>query len=77
MKEGNLITVSTHGSVLEAELAKSLLEGEGIDAFIHASFSHDLYPGVLGEVMLQVREEDLEQAREILDSGMVIDDGEE
>ncbi len=74
MDEEALVTVSTHGSVLEAELAKSLLEGDGIYAFIHAPHSHDLYPGVLGEVMLQVRERDLKRAREILKSGTLSHD---
>ena len=62
----NLKTVSTHGTVLEAELVKGLLEAEGIEAFIHAPHAHDLYPGVLGEVMLQVRERDVEDALKVL-----------
>ena len=61
-----LKTVSTHGTVLEAELVKSLLEAEGIEAFIHAPHAHDLYPGVLGEVMLQVRDRDVEDALKVL-----------
>jgi len=62
----DLKTVSTHGTVLEAELVKSLLEAEGIKAFIHAPHAHDLYPGVLGEVMLQVRDRDVEDALKVL-----------
>ncbi len=62
----DLKTVATFGTVLEAELVKSLLEAEGIEAFIHAPHAHDLYPGVLGEVMLQVRKEDLEDSLKVL-----------
>ena len=62
----DLKTVSTHRTVLEAELVKSLLEAEGIEAFIHAPHAHDLYPGVLGEVMLQVRDRDMEDALKVL-----------
>jgi hypothetical protein len=62
----DLKTVSTHRTVLEAELVKNLLVAEGIEAFIHAPHAHDLYPGVLGEVMLQVRDRDVEDALKVL-----------
>jgi len=63
---GNLKTISTYRMVLEAELVKNLLVAEGIEAFIHAPHAHDLYPGVLGEVMLQVRDRDVEDALKVL-----------
>lgn len=62
----DLVTISTHRIVLEAELAKAALEAEGIEAYIHASHAHDLYPGVLGDVELQVRVRDRERAEEVL-----------
>jgi len=68
----NLVTLSTHSTMVEAELAKSLLEGAGIEAYIHAPHANALYPGVLGEVMLQVRESDLEKARDVLEEGEVV-----
>ncbi len=61
------ITVSTFQTVLEAELARSVLEAAGIESFIHAPHANALYPGILGEVKLQVREDDLDTAKDILD----------
>jgi hypothetical protein len=60
-------TVSTHTTVLEAEMAKSVLDAAGIESFIHALHANWLYPGVLGEVKLQVREDDLDTAKDLLD----------
>ncbi|TNF46516.1 hypothetical protein EP232_04455 [bacterium] len=61
------ITVSTYTTVLEAEMARSVLDSAGIESFIHAPHANWLYPGVLGEVKLQVRKEDLDTARDLLD----------
>ena len=65
----DLVTVSTHPTMVEAELAKSILEMDGIDAYIHAPHANALYPGVLGEVMLQVRAQDLQRALVVLEEG--------
>ena len=74
----DLLTVSTHTTIIEAELAKNLLEAAGIEASIHAPHANALYPGVLGEIMLQVREEDLERATEALEEGTLVQgDGDE
>jgi hypothetical protein len=62
-----LVTLSTHSTILEAEMVKALLEGEGIEVFIQHPHANALYPGVLGEIKVQIREEDVEVAREILD----------
>ena len=67
MKE-NLVTVSTHGSIMDAELGKSLLESEGIEGFIRNLYANALYPGLLGQVELQVRKEDVKKALEVLGS---------
>ena len=64
-----LITVTTFLTILEAEMAKSVLDASGIESFIHAPHANALYPGVLGEVMLQVREVDLDIAKSLLDEG--------
>ncbi|UCF88144.1 MAG: DUF2007 domain-containing protein [bacterium] len=68
----DFVTVSTHTTLVEAELVKGVLEAAGIEAFIHAPHANALYPGVLGEVMLQVKEEDLERARDALEEGEVV-----
>ena len=64
----DLVTVDSFLNTVEAEMAKALLDAEGIEAFIHAPHAHDLYPGALGEVRLQVRERDLARAKEVLAS---------
>ena len=70
----DLATVSTHPTMVEAELAKSILELAGIHAYIHAPHANALYPGVLGEIMLQVKAEDLGKAREALEKGEVVEE---
>lgn len=69
-----LVTVSTHPTMVEAELAKSILEMDGIEAHIHAPHANALYPGVLGEVMLQVRASDLPRALVVLEEGPALDE---
>ena len=64
-----LETVSTHSNMVEAELAKSILELDGIEAYIHAPHANALYPGVLGGIMLQVRASDLKRALVVLEEG--------
>lgn len=75
MSEG-LKTVSTHPTMVEAEMARNLLESAGIEAYIHAPHANALYPGVLGEVMLQVKTGDLEKARNALKEGEVVEEEE-
>jgi len=60
-------TVKTYLTIVEAEMAKSVLAASGIESFIHAPHANALYPGVLGEVRLQVRDGDVDTARDLLD----------
>ncbi len=60
-------TVRSYLTVVEAEMARSVLDASGIESFIHAPHANALYPGVLGEVKLQVREGDLDTAQDLLD----------
>ena len=71
-----LVTVSTHANMVEAELAKSLLALAGIKAFIHAPHANALYPGVLGEIMLQVGAADLQEAKGVLEDGSGLEEEE-
>jgi len=73
MKE-ELKTVSTHPTMVEAEMAKNLLESAGIEAYIHAPHANALYPGVLGEVMLQVKVSDLQGALQALEEGKIVEE---
>jgi hypothetical protein len=76
MTEG-LATVSTHINIVEAELAKSVLELDGIEAYIHAPHANALYPGVLGEIMLQVKASDLQRALTVLEEGPDLEEEED
>lgn len=67
MTSDDLTTVATFSSVVEAEMARSVLEASGIESYIHAPHANALYPGVLGEVRLQVKKSDLETAGELLE----------
>jgi len=70
----DLVTVSTHTNLIEAELAKSILESAGIDAFIHAPHSTALYPGLLGEIKLQVKASQLQSALDALEEGTIVEE---
>ena len=69
-----LETVSTHPNLVEAEMAKNMLEAAGIEAYIHAPHSNALYPGLLGDIKLQVKASDLEKAQEALKEGEILED---
>jgi hypothetical protein len=59
----------------EAQLFKSVLDAAGIDAEIPNEYSLGLQPGyinMLGGARVLVRPDDLERAREVLDSGAVL-----
>jgi len=67
------VTVATYGGVLEAEVARAHLEAEGVTAEVRdahtASLGGQHMVGVLGGIRLEVLEQDLERALEILRSG--------
>ena len=65
----DLVTLMQFPSAVEAELAKSHLESEGIAAFLGNELASGMMPflsGGLGGVSLQVAAHDVERAREIL-----------
>jgi len=72
-----LETVSTHANIVEAEMAKSMLESAGIEAYIHAPHSNALYPGLLGDIKLQVKAADLQKAQDALEEGTVLEEDED
>jgi hypothetical protein len=52
---------------MDANLAKNLLQAEGIPSVLPGEFSAEALPGI-DVVQLLVREEDLQEATEILES---------
>jgi hypothetical protein len=70
MHDVNLVVVDAFGSGPEAEMAKSVLEAAGIDVMIQADSVGGMRPHVAwasGGYKLLVREEDVEEARQVLE----------
>ncbi len=68
MSEAKLVRIRTFSGPaarLNAEMAKGLLEQEGIDCLLPGEFSADLMPG-LDVVQLLVRKEDASAAAQLL-----------
>ncbi len=66
-----LITIANFPYPIDANLAKSRLEAEGIDCVLtneHIAGMNWYWPLAIGGVGLQVRESDAERAVEILES---------
>ncbi len=64
-----LITLRTFQYPLEITLLKSMLEDSGIPVFVKDEFTilmNPLYSNAIGGIKLQVLEEDLEKATEVL-----------
>jgi hypothetical protein len=65
----NFVTVARYTSSIEAETARSVLEGDGIRAFVVGAGAADAFGGVVGlagSIHLRVHEGDVEQANRIL-----------
>ena len=80
MERTELVVLDAFGTEAEAQLAKGALESIGIDAIILADSVGGMRPHVAwatGGYRLLVREEDVETAREALNSGAeaIPDDG--
>ncbi len=70
----DLVTVALFGSVLDAEVARNLLESNGIRAAVFADDAGGMYPPLGAGVRVVVRQEDATRAREILDSPPALED---
>jgi len=65
MSSSNLIVVSTFRSAADAQLAKGILDEDGIASMIRADNAGGMYPAIGGADLL-VRSEDLEKAHDAL-----------
>ena len=64
-----LVTIATFDRMYEASLAKARLESEGIQAFVHGENTARVFTGIggeLGNVQLQVHQDDEASARALL-----------
>jgi len=62
----NLVTIAKFHFVGEAQIAKLTLASKGIDCFLADEFMSTYLPIAMGGIRLQVRESDVERAKEIL-----------
>ncbi len=71
MADADLVVVQTFGNELEADLAKGALGAAGIDAMIQADSVGGMRPHMAwssGGFKLLVRDEDVAEAREVLET---------
>jgi hypothetical protein len=66
-QQEELVTVATFPEPLEASVARSALEAAGIDVYMRGEVANSMVP-VAFTAQLQVRAEDEEAARELLDA---------
>ena len=68
MSDDDLVTVATFGSAIEADMAKSMLASEGINALLGGGVSLGLMPFLAAGqgIEVKVAQRDAERAREIL-----------
>ena len=67
MKESELAVVATFRSTADAQVAKGVLDEVGIESMIRSDNAGGMYPALSGADLL-VRAEDVEKAKEALDS---------
>ena len=65
----DLVEAARYNSRVEADLARLYLESEGVDAVLFDAEINSFYGGLFMPVRLMVLDEDLEQARALLESG--------
>ena len=65
--ESKLIVLREWNTVMEAEMAKSILESAGIFSTIQNEYMSSIYPIGTMPAQLLAKEEDAEQARALLD----------
>jgi hypothetical protein len=65
MRDEKFVTVATFPEPMEANMARSALEGAGIDVFLQGETANSLLPVAFSST-LQVREEDEAAARSLL-----------
>ena len=65
MTSSNLIPVSTFRSIVDAQVAKGILDEVGIESMIRSDNAGGMYPALAGADLL-VRAEDVDKAREAL-----------
>ena len=65
MDDSDLVVISTFPSEADAQLAKGLLDGAGIESMIQSDNAGGMYPAISGADLV-VRAEDVQKANDLL-----------
>lgn len=66
MKEESQIVMAEYNTLMEAEIAKSMLDSAGIESTIRNEYMSTIYPIGTMPAQLVVRKEDFERAQDLL-----------
>lgn len=66
MKEESQIVLAEYNTLMEAEIAKSMLDSAGIESTIRNEYISTIYPIGTMPAQLVVRKEDFERAQDLL-----------
>ena len=66
MKEESQIVLAEYNTLMEAEIAKSMLDSAGIESTIRNEYMSTIYPIGTMPAQLVVRKEDFERAQDLL-----------
>lgn len=66
MKEESQIVLAEYNTLMEAEIAKSILDSAGIESTIRNEYMSTIYPIGTMPAQLVVRKEDFERAQDLL-----------
>ncbi len=77
MNDDKLVTIARFTDYMQAELARQLLEGQGITVFVAGENVANVYGGVPAaiDIQLQTPESQAEEAKEILEASRPQGDG--
>jgi hypothetical protein len=65
MDDSDLVVISTFPSEADAQIAKGLLDGAGIESMIRTDNAGGMYPAISGADLV-VRAEDVQKANDLL-----------
>ncbi len=66
MKEESQIVLAEYNTLMEAEIAKSMLDSAGIESTIRNEYMSTIYPIGTMPAQLVIRKEDFERAQDLL-----------
>ncbi len=71
MKLDSMVVLTEYDSITQAEIAKTILDGDGIWSMINNEYMSTIYPTGIMPAQLIVMEQDVARARKLLTDAMV------